>query len=130
MKKFRYSIIVFGLLLPFLARIPGIPFKGIRWLTSMFGNGLGSLLFFAGFNAIGWGVIYAVTASFKTPRYALVPACFGFALPVYAYATLDLASSSTAAIALIFIPIYSVPLTLIGWGVGKWLEGRAAKKAG
>ncbi|MEZ0223523.1 MAG: hypothetical protein ACAH83_03135 [Alphaproteobacteria bacterium] len=127
MKKFRYSLVIFGLLLPYLARIPGIPFKGIDWLTSMAGKGLGSMLFFAAFNTICWGPIYALAGTFKKPRYALFPAAFGFAFPLYAYVTIDLASSSTAAIALIFIPIYSVPLTLIGWMAGKYYEGKALK---
>ena len=127
MKKFRYGIVIFGLALPYLARIPGIPFKGIDWLTSMAGKGLGSMLFFAAFNAICWGAIFAVSFTFKKPRYALFPAAFGFALPLYAYVTIDLASSSTAAIALIFIPIYSVPLTLIGWMAGKYYEKKPLK---
>lgn len=52
----------------------------------------------------------------------------GFAFPAFAHAFLDLASSSTAAIAIVFIPVLSLPLVVVGWLVGFWFDRRLSRE--
>jgi hypothetical protein len=104
-KWFRLTIAAFGILLPYLARLPGAALKGTSWLTQITGGGIGGILFVGVFNAALWGSILAATNSYRHFRSYAVPTVLGFALPVYGYANVDLASSSTAALALVFIPL-------------------------
>jgi hypothetical protein len=118
----RVLIVTVGVLLPYAARIPGMIGKGLPWFTSYLGSGPGAVLFFAAFNAICWGSILAATFTYRDPRSAWFPAVLGFALPALAHVTLDLASDPQAAIALVFIPIYALPLVLVGWLLGLWFD--------
>jgi hypothetical protein len=52
------------------------------------------------------------------------PAVLGFAVPAYYHEILDLTSSSTASIALLFIPFYSLPFVLTGWLIGLVFDRR------
>ncbi len=84
----------------------------------------------AAVNALTWGTVLFAVRSFKdNPQFAWFPIVFGFPLPLAVYLTLDLGASSTASLALVFGPIWSVPLTLLGWGVGKMLERAARNQA-
>lgn len=123
MVRARVVVIIFGLLLPYLARIPGVFFHGQQWFLSFLGSGVGAFVFLGVFNALCWGSVLVSTLSYRHPRSTLFPVVFGFSLPAVAYGSLDLLSSSTAAIALIFIPIYALPLVLIGWWAG-WMYDR------
>jgi hypothetical protein len=128
-KRARLLIVVFGIFVPYLARIPGVFFKGTEWLTSFFGDPpIGAFLFFGAFNAVCWGSILFGSFSYKNPKSILFPAIFGFAFPAIAYACLDLSSSSTAAVALVFIPIYSFPLVFLGWLIGRWYDRKVSKQ--
>lgn len=111
----RVAIVLIGISLPYLARIPGMVSHGPDWLTSYFGSGLGAVLFFGAFNAINWIPVAVGTLAFRSLTAVIVSASIGFAWPAYAHATLDLASDAQAALGLIFIPIYSLPLVLVGW---------------
>lgn len=114
----RWLVVLVGILLPYAIRILGIPAHGVGWFTSYMGNGIDALVFFGAFNAICWGSILLATLTYRHVRSVWFPALLGFAVPAYFHATLDLASSSTAAIALIFIPIYSLPGVFLGWLIG------------
>ena len=118
----RMSIALLGIALPYLARLPGMVLYGPDWLTSYFGSGLGAIVFFGIFNAINWGTIVVGTLAFRSMPAIVVAALIGFAYPLYAHATLDLASDAQAAIALIFIPIYSLPLVGLGWLLGMGVD--------
>jgi hypothetical protein len=128
MKTARILIVVIGILLPYLARLPGTFVNGIDWFTSYFGTGIGAVIFFEVFNAICWGSILGTSFSYRHSCSVWFPAGFGFAFLAVSHAFLDLASSSTAAIALVFIPIYSLPFVLIGWLVGLWFDRRLSRK--
>ncbi len=128
----RIAVALIGIALPYLARIPGTVSRGPDWLTSYFGSGLGAFVFFGAFNAINWGAIVLGSLAFRSIPAVVVAAAVGFALPLYGHATLDLASDAQAAVGLIFIPIYSLPLVGLGWLLGlgvdwAWrrLSGRA-----
>ncbi len=126
MGKVRWLVAAIGILLPYLARIPGAFLKGPRWITDLLGAGPEAVLFLSAFHAICWGAILLAVCSFRRPTSAWFPAIFGFAVPAVAYASLDLRSSSTAAVAMVFVPIYSLPLLLLGWLIGRYFDRRAA----
>lgn len=128
MKTARILVIVIGVLLPYLSRIPGTFIKGAAWFTSYLGSGIGAIIFFGVFNAICWGSILGASFSYRHPSSVCFPAILGFAALAAMHAFLDLASSSTAAIALVFIPIYSLPLVLIGWLIGLWFDRRLSRR--
>ena len=125
MRQARWLILIFGILMPYLARLPGIPEHGIGWLLSYFGSGIFAILFFQAFNMILVGVVWLFTRNLKQPLLALWPAVLGYALPFYFHATLDLAADAQAAIALIFIPIFGIPGAALGYGIATWQQKRA-----
>ena len=122
LKKARLLIAGVGILLPYLARIPGVLFEGPEWFTSFLGSGPGALVFFGFFNAFCWASILLATSTYRHPDSAWFPVVFGFSMPAVAYSFLDLASSSTAAVALAFIPLFSLPLVFAGWLAGRYYD--------
>ncbi len=105
-------------LTPFIARLPSVPFRGWEWFTDYI-PGIGGLLFFSAFNLIPGGVLYGLGKGSKKK-----PLAFWFALAagigffLFAHGTVNMRSSSTAAIGLIFIPIYGVGAVAAGWVIG------------
>lgn len=105
-------------LTPFIARLPSVPFRGWEWLTDYL-PGIGGFLFFSAFNLIPGGVLYGLGKGSKKK-----PLAFWFALAagigffLFAHGTINIRSSSTAAIGLVFIPIYGVGAIVVGWAVG------------
>ena len=126
----RIVVALIGIALPYLARIPGMFSRGPDWLTSYFGSGLGAFVYFGAFNAINWGAIVLGSLAFRSIPAVVVAAGVGFALPVYGHATLDLASDAQAAIGLIFIPIYSLPLVALGWLLGFGVDWALRRRPG
>jgi hypothetical protein len=124
MRRARIAVVVFGVLLPFAARIPGVAWKGTDWLTSYFGTGLAAILLISAFNGICWGSILLCTFTYRNARAVWFPAVLGFGLPAIAHGCLDLSSDAQAAVALVFIPVFSLPLVLGGWLVGLWFDRR------
>lgn len=129
MKTARIWIVVVGIFLPYLVRLPGTFIRGADWFTSYLGDGIGAVLFFGAFNAINWGSMLGASFSYRHSSSVWFLAGCGFAFPAVAHAFLDLASSSTAAIALLFIPILSLPLVVIGWLAGFLFDRRLSRKA-
>jgi hypothetical protein len=117
-KRLFLFTIVTAWLIPFLARLPSVPFYGWAWFTDYI-PGVSGLLFISGFNLIPGIMLYGVGKGSKR-----APLAFWFAFSVgagflfWAHGTLNLRSSSTAAIALAFIPIYCVGAILLGWVIG------------
>lgn len=122
MKTARLLIIVVGVLLPFLARIPGALIEGKSWFTSYFDGGFGGVAFIIGLHVLCWGSILLATFSYKQTTAVWFPAVFGFAFAGLSHAFLNLNSSSTAALGLVAIPLLSVPVVLIGWLLGLWYQ--------
>ncbi|HEX7361059.1 MAG TPA: hypothetical protein VF283_11280 [Bryobacteraceae bacterium] len=122
-------VAVTGIALPYLVRLPGMFFKGSDWLTSFFGNGPGAVIIVGIYNAVWWIAVVLAIESYRHLRFAWFPILFGAAFPILGYSTLDLASSSTAAIALFFIPLCALPLVFIGWLAGKYFDWRASRLA-
>lgn len=128
MIRARALVITTGVALPYLARLPGVLTRGPDWLWSYFSGGIGALLFFGGLNAICWGTVLAASFSFRNPRAVWFPAVFGFSLPVYFHSSVDLSSDPQAAIALVQIPLLSLPLVFLGWLVGGWFDRKTIQK--
>lgn len=118
----RFAIAVVGFLLPYVARLPGVFVYGPDWLWSYFGDGLGLSVLLGGFNAINWGAVLAASSTYRNPHAAWFPVVLGFAFPAFAHASLDLSSDAQAAISLVLIPIFSLPLVFAGWLVGRWFD--------
>lgn len=110
-----------GLMTPFIARLPAIPFRGWEWFADYLSGGLSGFLFFSVFNLIPAATLFAVGKASKR-----APLTFFFALAglaaflLWAHGTVNLRSSSTAAIALIFIPLYGIGAVIAAWALG-WL---------
>lgn len=110
--------LIVAVLAPYIARLPSVPFYGWQWFTDYF-PGIGGLLFFSALNLIPGAVLYGIGKGSKSS-----PLIFWFALSagvaflMFAHGTINLSSSSTAAIGLIFIPIYCVAAIVVGWGIG------------
>jgi hypothetical protein len=122
MKTARILIILIGILLPFIARIPGVFIKGKSWFTCYFDGGIGGVAFIAGLQSLCWGSILLSSFTYRQPSALWFPAALGFAFVALAHAFLDLNSSSTAAIGLAAIPVMSLPIILIGWMLGLWFQ--------
>jgi hypothetical protein len=116
--RVRIAIAVVGILLPYLARIPGVFAHGQQWLTSYFGTGTLAILFFGAFNAINWGAILVGTLFYRSVAAALLAAVLGFAPLAVAHSTIDLSADAQAAIALVILPIFSLPFVVIAWLLG------------
>lgn len=123
MRKDRLLVILIGLLLPYLARLP----KGSAWLMQYLDTGAAGLLFFAGLNAIAWLAIFVVSFWYRNAYSTLAPALLGFGFLAWAHYGLDLRADAQAAIALIFIPIYALAPILIGAIIGYLIDRRLRK---
>lgn len=114
---FIFSLVV-GLVTPFFARLPGVPFRGIEWLTAYLAGGMG-ILFLSAVNFIPSLAWYGLgRASRKFPLAYWVSIAGGVAFLLYAHGSINLSSSSTAAIGLVFIPVYAVGAILASWFLG------------
>lgn len=122
MKIARLRIILIGILLPFLARIPGMLIHGKNWFTSYFDGGLGGVAFISGLQMLCWGSILLATLSYKQTKAVWFPAALGFGFAGLSHGFLDLSSGSTAALGLVAIPLLSLPVVLIGWLLGLWYQ--------
>ena len=129
MSRARVAIAAIGILLPYLARIPGTLSRGSSWLTSYAGGGIGGLLLLGGFNAITWGTLIGLSYLVRKPSPLIVPSAAGFGFLAYAHAHLDLASDAQAAVALVFIPIYGLPFVLFGFAASVGVLGRGLPPA-
>jgi hypothetical protein len=128
MKSARLLVVVIGILLPFLARIPGALIHGKSWFNAYFDSGLGGLAFISGLQALCWGAVLLASLSYRKPSSIWFPGALGFGFAAIGHGTLDLESGSTAALGLIAIPILSLPVVLIGWLVGLGFQKKEAVK--
>lgn len=120
MQKLRIAVMVFGIFLPYLARVP----RGLAWLNDYTAGGLGGFLLIGVFNAIAWGSISALSFWYRQPTSLLFPAAFGFSYLAWAHFSLDLKADAQAAIALAFIPIYALLPMSVGALIGYVVDRR------
>lgn len=113
-QKARVAVIVLGILLPYLARMP----RGMEWVSQYTVGNLSGILLLGSFNAIAWGSILALSFLYRQPSSLLFPAAFGFGFLAFGHFTLDLESDAQAAISLAFIPIYALVPISVGALIG------------
>lgn len=120
----RWIIVIVGILLPYLARVPGMLIHGRDWLTSYTETGMDGFLLISSFGAIAWGAILLATIGLKHAGPVWITAVFGFALPVLGHGTLDLSADAQAAVLLVFLPVFGIPGALIGRLIGQRYDRR------
>ena len=127
----RLLVVIVGVTLPYVMRIPGMAVYGVRWFTSYFDKAtLSDILFVGLFDAACWGSILLATFTYRHPRSVWILALFGFALPALGHATLDLLhGDGQAGMARVVFPILSLPLVFVGWLVGLVFDRRVFKDA-
>ena len=117
-RRLLLFVVVVGLLTPFIARLPSVPFRGWGWLTDYF-PGLSGLCFISAFNLIPSCAWYAVGKFTKRAPLAFwFSVAGGVSFLLWAHGCVDLRSSSTAGIALMFIPIYALGAIISGLVLG------------
>jgi hypothetical protein len=120
MRKWRVVVIVVGILLPYIARVP----RGFPWLSDYTNGGLSGFLLMGAFNAIAWGSIVGLSSWYQRPSSILFPAALGFGYLAWAHFSLDMRSDAQAAIALVLIPIYALLPIFIGALIGYFIDRR------
>lgn len=118
MRNTRIVVVVIGVLLPFVARLPG----GLDWVGQYLQGGVGLLLFVSGFNAIAWGAILACSLAYRCPVSLMLPAALGFAYLAWGHYEVDLRADAQASLALVFLPIYALVPIAIGGALGYLLD--------
>ncbi|MEO0514643.1 MAG: hypothetical protein AAF086_05035 [Planctomycetota bacterium] len=121
----RVVVVLFGIMMPYLARLPGIPEHGVDWLVSYFGEPVVfGVLFFGVFNMLCWGSILGATFLFRSASTVWFPAVAGFGFCFWCHSQLDLASDAQAGIGIVVFPVVALlPIligTLAGWAYEKW----------
>lgn len=109
-------IILSGIILPFIARIPGVFLQGIDYLSQY----ISSAILITVFNVIPF-IIFAVINQFVYSRDKEAVIGAGVALfisDLFMHASVDLQSTSTAGIAIIFIPFWLCVAMVIGYVLG------------
>ena len=116
----RLAVVLAGVLIPYLARLPG----GVDWLSQYTHADLRGWVFLQAFNAIAWGSILAISFLYRNPVSVLAPSLLGFGYLAWAHYTLDLAADAQAAVGIVFIPIYALLPITVGGAVGYVLDRR------
>lgn len=101
-----------------MARLPSVPVRGWEWFTSYF-PGIIGFLFFSALNLIPSAVWCAAGKGNKEKPIAFwFSVAGGLAFLFWAHGSVNLSSSSTAGLALMFIPIYASGAIFAGWLIG------------
>jgi len=121
------TCVTVGVATPFLSRLPSVPIRGWEWFSSYTGGAIGSL-FIGMLSVIPALVLFGLgKASRRAPLtfWLALAAMAGFLL--FAHGTLNLRSSSTAALAFLFLPAYAAATALAGWIAG-WIAHAVVRK--
>ena len=120
MLKARLAVALIGILLPYLARVPG----GMDWLTQYTDTGLAGALLLSAFNAIAWGSLLAISLLYRQPLSLLIAVIPAFAFLAWAHHSLDLSADGQSALGIVMFPIYALLPILIGGISGYLLDKR------
>jgi hypothetical protein len=117
-KRLFLLALIVSELVPFLARLMIVPVRGWEWITD-YAPDVGAILFLAALNLIPAIALYAASkASKRAPLAFWFAAATGLAFLLWAHGTINLRASSTAALGLFFIPIYTAIVATVGWAIG------------
>lgn len=128
--KARFAVVLIGIALPYLARLPGTLSAGPGWLIAYLTPGFGAFSLLTALNAVTWGAILIGTVALRSVPAVSVAAVVGFALPACCHARLDLASSDSAVVGWFLIPVYSLPLVGLGGLLGLLVDGVSRRMSG
>lgn len=116
----RIVAVLAGIMLPYAARVT----RGEEWLMSYIELGWGGFAFIQFFNAFAWGSILLISLLYRRPAALWPPCLLAYGYLAWAHASLNLAADAQAAVALVFIPLYAIPLAAVGGLVGYGLNRR------
>lgn len=120
MYKARLAVVLIGILLPYLARLPG----GMDWLDQYTGTGLAGALFLGALNALAWGSLLAISFFYRKPLSLFVAALPAFLFLAWTHYSLDLSSDAQSALGIVMFPVYALLPVLIGGISGYLLDKR------
>ena len=124
MHKARVMIVVIGIVLPYLARVP----QGAEWLGQYTNTGFGGWLFFSALNAIAWGCLLTLSFNYQRPVSLLAPCILGFGFLAWAHGTqVDLNADPQAAIALVIVPVCALGPIAIGGILGYFVDRKLVR---
>lgn len=124
MNRARIAIVLLGLIVPYLARLPG----GRAWLGQLTYGGWGAFLFLAGCSVVVWGGLLLWSLVYRRAASLWIPAVMGFGLLAWAYGSLDLRADAQASLGLLFVPIYSLLPIVVGGLIGLLWDRRNAAR--
>ncbi|MEM7756274.1 MAG: hypothetical protein AAF297_11625 [Planctomycetota bacterium] len=123
MTRLRVGIVVVGIILPYVARVP----RGFARVEQYTEGPFAGHILMGAFNAVAWGALLAASFLFRRPGPMLLPCALGFGFLAVMHYSLDLAADAQAAIALLFIPVYAVVPIAVGVAVGLPSERRSRR---
>jgi len=112
-------ISVYAAFLPFLGRLFYVPTNGWDWFTTYTQGGIAGLLLLVAFQVIPIAAWY-LSAHYPKENYLpfWTSLISGTTYILHSHGIVDYSSSSTASLALVFIPVYAVGAIGIGWVLG------------
>jgi hypothetical protein len=129
MRRARLVIVTIGVALPYLARIPGTFVHGGSWMASYFSGGMAGVLIVGAFNALSWGSLVLLSFLVRRSVALIAPALAGFGFLTFAHSRLDLAAGAQNAVAVVFIPVYAVPIIGVTFLLSLAVFGRGSGRA-
>lgn len=124
MKIARMMIVLVGVFLPYIVRIP----RGADFTAQYLELDKDGHAFIFAFNAIAWGSLLAISFLYRHPASLLAPCGLGFSYLAWAHFMNDLAAEALASIAFIFIPIYALLPIGMGAFFGMIVDGSLESK--
>ncbi|MDG2525590.1 hypothetical protein P6166_09510 [Stenotrophomonas sp. HITSZ_GD] len=122
----RVLIVVFALVLPYLARLPG----GREWLGQLTYSGWGGFGFLAACSAVVWGGLLLCSWLYRRMSSLWIPALLGYGFLAWVYGSINLRADAQAALGLLIAPMYSLAPMLLGGLLGWWFDRRPRIGAG
>ena len=129
MRRARLAIATVGVLLPYLARIPGTFVHGGSWISSYFSGGVAGVFLVSAFNALAWGALVFLSFRVRSPVSLIAPTLAGFGFLAFAHSGLDLAADAQSAVAIVFIPVYALPIIGVTFLLSLSVFGRGGVRA-
>ncbi len=124
MKIARMMIVLVGVFLPYVVRIP----RGADFMAQYTDLDKDGHAWIFAFNAIAWGSLLAISFLYRHPASLLAPCGMGFFYLAWAHSTNDLAADALAGVAFIFIPIYALLPIGMGAFFGMIVDGSLESK--